>query len=93
MLVEFNVFTEVFNRWPAKGTRQAGESFNLLLLDATLPSKYALRAMYEYRLSDQEKQKHWGKLEGKKIRVAVTEIVSGNRQPILRGEIVSAPEK
>ena len=59
MLAKFQVFTEVHNRWPAKGARAAGESFNLLLLDMTKPSQYALRSLYQYRMTEEEKAKYW----------------------------------
>ena len=93
MLSKFQVFTEVHSRWPARGARPAGESYSLLLLDVTKPAQYALRALYQYRLNDDEKDKYWGKLEGKTIDVAVNEIMNGDKNPVLRGLIVAAPEK
>jgi hypothetical protein len=93
MLAKFQVFTEVHNRWPAKGDRPGGESYNLLLLDMSKPSKHALRAMYQYRMSEEEKGQYWGKLDGKIIEVGVNEIVNGDKSPVLRGSIVSVTEK
>ena len=90
---KFQVFTKVHNRWPAKGDRPAGESFNLLLLDMSKPSKHALRDMYQYRLTDEEKPPYWGKLDGKVIEVGVNEINNGDRGPVLRGAIVSVADK
>lgn len=89
MLAKFQVFTEVHNRWPAKGDRPAGEAFSLLLLDMSQPSKYALRSLYQYRMTEEEKAQHWGKLDGKVIEVGVNEIMNGDKSPVLRGSIVS----
>jgi hypothetical protein len=93
MLAKFQVFTEVHNRWPAKGERPAGESYNLLLLDMSKPSKHALRAMYQYRMTEEEKAQYWGKLDGKMIEVGVNEIANGDKSPVLRGSIVSVADK
>ena len=93
MLAKFQVFSEVHNRWPAKDKRAAGESFNLLLLDMTKPSQHALRALYQYRMTDEEKAKYWGKLEGKFIEIGINEIYNGEKTPVLRGQIVTVPEK
>lgn len=93
MLSKFQVFSEVHNRWPAKGDRPSGESFSLLLFDMTKPSQYALRAIYQYRMTDEEKTKYWGKLEGKTIEVGINEIIVGDKAPVLRGVIASVPEK
>ena len=93
MLAKFQVFTEVHNRWPAKGDRPAGESHSLLLLDMSQPSKHALRDMYHYRLNDEERAQYWGKLDGKIIEVGINEIAGGDKGPVLRGTIVSVAEK
>jgi hypothetical protein len=93
MLAKFQVFTEVHNRWPAKADRPAGESFNLLLLDMSKPSKHALRDMYHYRLTDEERAQYWGTLDGKLIEVGVNDISNGDKGPVLRGSIVSVSEK
>lgn len=93
MLAKFQVFTEVHNRWPAKGDRPSGESYNLLLLDMSKPSQHALRAMYHYRLSDEEKTKYWGTLDGKCVEIGVNEIMNGDKSPVLRGVIVSVSDR
>jgi len=93
MLAKFQVFTEVHNRWPAKGDRPAGESFSLLLLDMSQPSKHALRGMYQYRMTDDERKEHWGKLDGKLIDVGVNDILNGDKGPVLRGSIVTVSDK
>jgi len=89
MLTKFLVFTEVYNRWPAKGDRPAGEAYNLLVIDMTKPAKYALRGMYEYRLNEEEREKYWGTLESKNVEIGVNEIINGERKATLRGVIVS----
>ena len=75
------------------GSRPAGESFSLLVLDMSKPSKHALRAMYQYRMTEEEKAQYWGKLDGKMIELGVNEILNGDKGPVLRGAIVSVGDK
>lgn len=93
MIARFQVFTEIHNRWPARGDRPAGESFNLLLLDLTKPSAHALRGMCQYRLTEDERVAHWGKLEGKTVELGINDIHSGEKSALLRGTILSVAEK
>lgn len=89
MIGKFTVVQEVHNKWPAKGDRPGGETFNILLMDRTSPLKYALRTMHEYRLTEEEKEKYWGNLADKTVEIGVTELANGNRKAVLRGEIMS----
>lgn len=94
MIGEFNVFKESHRTWPARNGKPAGEFFGLLLTDHTVPAKYALEELYEYRLTEDERVKYWGKIEKKNLKIAVTAIaVVDNRKPLLRGEILSVAEK
>lgn len=93
MICKFQVFAEIHNKWPAKGTRPAGEAYNLLLLDMTLPAKHALRDLYNYRMTEDEVGKYYGQLERRIIEVGVTQIYTGDGKPLLRGEIVKTDLK
>ena len=46
-----------------------------------------------YRLSPDEKDKFWGKVERKNIQVAIHEISHTQRGPVLRGVIIAVSEK
>ncbi len=89
MIGKFHVYKENHDRWPAKNGKPGGEAFKLLLMDMTKPPQHALNAICQYRLTDEEKEKHWGQLEGKAVEVAVTDIHSGDKSPLLRGSILS----
>jgi len=91
MQMKLMVFAEAYQKWPAKNGKPAGESHGLLCLDMSVPPGDALRGMYEYRLSDEEIPKYWGKLERGTIVVGVTQIAVGKSgQPYMRGRMVSA---
>jgi hypothetical protein len=57
------------------------------------PAEHAYRGTLPYRLTPEEKDKYWGKIERKHIDVAVHEIQHTQRGPVLRGAIVSVKEK
>ena len=89
MISKFPVVQELHNKWPARGDKPGGETFNLLLMDMTQPLKYALRTMHEYRLTEEEKERYWGDLQDKSVEIGVTELTNGNRKAVLRGQIIS----
>jgi len=89
MVSKFIVYAEDHQHWPAKNGKPAGESFNLLLLDQTIPRSNALKQMYKLRLEPDEKAKYWGKIETKVIEVGVTDINVIEGRAILRGNIIS----
>ena len=93
MLAKFVVFDEVYNRWPARGRRRAGESFDLLVVDMTKPTEHALKDVYSYRMSEKEVVKYWGELKDKIIEVGINEIRNGERRALLRGSIVRVGER
>lgn len=89
MIINVQVFQEVHEKWPARNGKPGGEAFGLLVLDNTMPAKHALRDMYQYRLSEEERAKYWGKVERKTLTLAVTSIVQGGtNKPVLRGEVL-----
>jgi hypothetical protein len=88
MLVAFQVITEAHNRWPAKGDKPGGEAWNLVLQDMSQPFQHRMRSMVQYRLNDEEREKYWGKLPDRQVKVAVHEILNGEQKPVLRGELI-----
>jgi hypothetical protein len=93
MIATFQVHKQTYGRWPAKNGKPGGESFDLDLIDMSLPADHAYRGTLPYRLSPDEKEKYWGKIERKNIQVAVHEIQTTQRGPVLRGTIISVNEK
>jgi hypothetical protein len=93
MVAIFQVHKQTYGRWPAKNGKPGGESFDLDLIDMSLPAEHAYRGTLPYRLSPEEKDKFWGKVERKNIQVAVHEIQTTQRGPVLRGAIISVSEK
>lgn len=57
--------------------KPAGESFDLDLIDMSLPAENAYRGVLPYRLSPEEKDKYWGKVERKNIQTAGTTLGCG----------------
>jgi hypothetical protein len=93
MIATMQVHKQTYGRWPAKNGKPAGESFDLDLIDMSLPAEHAYRGTLPYRLSAEEKEKYWGKIERKNIQVAIHEIQTTQRGPVLRGVIISVNEK
>ena len=88
MLVTFQVITEAHNRWPAKHDKPAGESWALILQDMSQPYQHRMRSMVQYRLNEEEKVLYWGKLPDRQVKIAVHEILNGEKKPVLRGELI-----
>src|SRR5581483_5294960 len=93
MIATFQVHKQTYGHWPAKNGKPAGESFDLDLIDMSTPAEHAYRGVLPYRLTPEEKEKYWGKVERKSIQVAVHEIQTTQRGPVLRGAIVTVNEK
>ena len=93
MIALFQVHKETYGHWPAKNGKAAGESFELDLIDMSEPAQHAYRGMVPYRLSPDEKDKFWGKAARKYVKLAVHEIQTTPRGPVLRGEILSLTDK
>ena len=93
MIATVQVHKQTYGHWPAKNGKPAGESFDLDLIGMSLPAEHAYRAVRPYRLSVDEKEKFWGKVERKNIQVAIHEIQHTQRGPVLRGVIISDNEK
>lgn len=93
MIADVLVFAESLEKWPARNGRPGGERYQILVLDMTKPRDCALRDMYSYALSEDERRKFEGKLEGKTIKLGITEITNGLRNPIMRGRIIEETEK
>jgi len=88
MILQAMVFVEVLNKWPARNGKPGGERYEILCLDMTVPSSARLRDMYHYALSDEERTKYAGALEGKFVKIAVNDIFNGQRAPVLRGALL-----
>src|SRR5664279_4498746 len=58
MIAAFQVHKQTYGRWPAKNGKPAGESFDLDLIDMSLPAEHAYRGILPYRLSPDEKDKY-----------------------------------
>ena len=93
MVATFQVHKQTYGHWPAKNGKAAGESFDLDLIDMSLPAEHAYRGVLPYRLSPEEKDKYWGKVERKQIQVGIHEIQHTPRGPVLRGAIIAVNEK
>ena len=93
MIATFQVHKQTYGHWPAKNGKPAGESFDLDLIDMSLPAEHAYRGVLPYRLSPDEKDKFWGKVDRKHLEVAVHEIQQTQRGPVLRGAILGVKEK
>ena len=93
MVATFQVHKQTYSHWPAKNGKPSGESFDLDLIDMSTPAEHAYRGTLPYRLTAEEKEKYWGKIERKHIDVAVHEIQHTPRGPVLRGAIVKMHEK
>jgi len=92
MIATFLVHRETPGKWPAQNGKPAGESFELDLVEMGLPGKDLYRGMLPYRLSTDEKDKYWGAVAGKFLKVAVHEIQQTQRGPVLRGAILSVSD-
>ena len=57
--------------------KPAGESFDHDFIDMGLPAENAYRGVLPYRLSPEEKDKYWGKVERKNIQTAGTTLGCG----------------
>ena len=93
MIATFQVHKQTYGHWPAKNGKPAGESFDLDLIDMSVPADHAYRGVLPYRLSPDEKNKFWGKIERKSIQVAIHEIQHTPRGPVLRGAIIAVNDK
>jgi hypothetical protein len=93
MIVTFHVHKQTYSHWPAKNGKPAGESFDIDLIDMSHPAEHAYRGTLPYRLTPEEKDKHWGKIERKNVDVAVHEIQHTQRGPVLRGTLVAVKDK
>ena len=93
MITTLYVHKQTYGRWPAKNGKPGGESFDLDLIDMSMPAEHAYRGVLPYRLTPEEKEKFWGKVERKNIQVAIHEIQSTQRGPVLRGQIIAIGEK
>lgn len=88
MIGEFICWAEVHSSWPARNGKPGGEGWDLMLLDDTKPRDCAMLKMYQYRMKDEERALHWGKCEGRKVKLAITEIFNGERAPLFRGKLL-----
>ena len=51
MIATFQVHKQTYGHWPARNGKPAGESFDLDLIDMSLPAEHAYRGVLPYRLS------------------------------------------
>jgi hypothetical protein len=93
MIALFQVHKQTYIHWPAKNGKPAGEAFDLDLINMSTPAEHAYRGTLPYRLSPEEKEKYWGKVERKFIEVAMHEIQTTQRGPVLRGHILGVKDK
>ena len=78
MIMQLTVFKEVHNTWPGKNGKPAGESYDLLCLDACNAAEHRMEEMLYYRTKDEERGKVWGKSVGNTIQVGVSKIRHGD---------------
>jgi hypothetical protein len=76
-------------RWPARNGKPGGEAFRLVVEDVTKPFAHSLRKRVSYSLTEEEREKYWGKCEDRTLQIAVTDIAVFDGAPVLRGEILS----
>lgn len=90
MLLNLHVFKEAHDTFPAREGRPASESFELVCLDMSQPNQHRMEEMLFVRLSDEQRQKFWGKAAGKDIQFACKKIIHNPKtgKASLRGEII-----
>lgn len=88
MVVQFTVIKEEHSRWPGKNGKPPGEGFDLVLEDVTNPRRHALSHHCRYRLSEEERIAHWGKLQDKTVGVVINDIFLRDSLPTLRGQLI-----
>jgi len=83
------VLKEEHQTWPARGDRQAGESFQLVCLDMSQPPSDRMGHMVTYRLSPEEKLQFWGKCADQTLNFALTRIQNtGSGSVVFQGRII-----
>lgn len=94
MLLKATVFKESFDHYPASDGKPARDVFSLLILDMSEPAGHRMEEMLHYKLTDEEKAKHWGKLVGQTIEVSTKRIAHTKAgKAMLIGQIVEAAKK
>ena len=69
MTLKLKVVTQSHDKWPKKGDREAGESYNLVCQDMTQPANDRMTENVSYRLKEDEVPKYWDKALDKIIEV------------------------
>ena len=89
------VFKETHNAWPAKNGKPAGESYDLLCMDMSVPAEFRMEEMLYYRTKDDERPKLWGKSVGTTLQVGVAKIRHGENggKATLLGSIIPEAKK
>lgn len=92
MQLKCQVFKEVYT--PSRtgqgqnGPYKQDEKWELLLLDMTEPAEDAMADLFHYKLSEEEKNKWWGKTMRKMLTVGVHKIFNGKAAPFVTGRII-----
>ena len=95
MIMTLTVFKESHNTWPAKNGKPAGESYDLLCMDMSVPAEFRMEEMLYYRTKDDERPKLWGKSVGTTLQVGVAKIRHGENggKATLLGSIIPEAKK
>lgn len=86
MVAKFTVIKEDYRRW--KGKNGPGESYDIVLEDASNPRRHALSHHCRYALTEDEKALHWGKLQDKTVEIVINEVQLRDSLPTLRGALI-----
>jgi hypothetical protein len=94
MKVRLQVITQEHRTWPAKDGQPAGESFNLICQDMSLPGEARMTENVALRLKDEEVKKYWNTSIDKTFDVAVRRIVTNKSgKASVVGDIIEEPAK
>ena len=74
MLLKVQVITQEHQTWPARGDRAAGESYNLICQDMSLPAEHRMTENVSYRLKDTEVGEYYNKSMDKTLTIACKRI-------------------
>ena len=74
MQLKVQVITREHRTWPAREGMQAGESFNLICQDMSLPGEDRMTENLAYRLKDEEVKKFWEGTTDKTLMIVCRKI-------------------
>ena len=74
MQIKVQVITREHRTWPARDGMPAGETFNLICQDMSLPGEDRMTENLAYRLKDEEFKKYWDNSTDKTLQIVCRKI-------------------